>query len=89
MRYVIIGLMIASLLTACGREISKFETVTFPDVVVYSLNVQKKAAVELETYDVPTLAEFMKDYKVMRDQVRVARGEAVCPQPAGSRLKCN
>lgn len=44
-----------------------------PDVVEYSKDAQNKAADELESQNVPTLREFMKDYKVMRDQTRVAK----------------
>lgn len=81
--------MMCSLLTGCAREVSEIQKLVLPDVVVYSKEVQNRAAHELQTQNVPTLAEFMKDYKVMRDQVRVARGEIICPQPAGSKLKCD
>jgi hypothetical protein len=43
-----------------------------PDVVSYSREQQNRAADELEQFDVPMLREFMKDYKVMRDQTREA-----------------
>jgi hypothetical protein len=70
MRYAIIVLMTSSLLTACAGTNSNL---ALPDVIEYSKETQIKAARELETQNVPTLAEFMKDYKVMRDQVRVAK----------------
>jgi len=47
-----------------------------PDVVEYSKETQNKAADELESQNVPTLREFMKDYKVMRDQTRVAKSSS-------------
>ena len=57
-----------------GATFSDEAKIALPDVVEYSRDVQNKAADELESYDVPTLAEFMKDYSVMRDQARRARG---------------
>jgi hypothetical protein len=66
--------MMSSLLTACGTAtFSKEATLVLPDVVEYSKEMQNKAADEIESQNVPTLTEFMKDYKVMRDQTRVAR----------------
>lgn len=55
-------------LTACAAGHSS----ALPDVVEYSRNTQSAALKELQTQNVPVLKEFMKDYKVMRDQVRVA-----------------
>lgn len=54
------------LLTACAQGNSR----AVPDVVSYTQEQQTQAAEELETNNVPTLTEFMKDYKVMRDQTR-------------------
>ena len=66
--------MMSSSLTACaGATFSEEATLVLPDVVEYSRDAQDKAADELETQNVPTLREFMKDYKVMRDQTRVAK----------------
>jgi hypothetical protein len=56
-------------MTACSAGHSSAQ----PDVVVYSKETQKKALNELKNNNVPTLKEFMKDYKVMRDQVRVVK----------------
>jgi hypothetical protein len=69
MRLGIIVLTASGLLTACSTVHSD----ALPDVIEYSKEMQIKAARELQTQDVPTLTEFMKDYKVMRDQVRVAK----------------
>lgn len=62
-------LILTMLTTACSK--GHFDAL--PDVVGYTKETQIKAAKELQENDVPVLLEFMKDYKVMRDQVRVAR----------------
>ena len=67
--------MMMVLLTAC--ETVTFSPAAIPDVVEYSPKVQEAAADEIERNDVPVLTEFMKDYKVMRDQARAAKGEHV------------
>jgi len=69
MKLGIIALIASSLLTACSTAHSN----ALPDVIEYTKETQIKAAKELQGNDVPTLLEFMKDYKVMRDQVRVAK----------------
>ena len=66
MKYVITVLMTMLLLTACSQGRSR----ALPDVVEYDRQTQTQAAKELQTQNVPTLKEFMKDYKVMRDQTR-------------------
>lgn len=58
--------MTLPLLTACAQGSSR----ALPDVVEYSKETQREALKELQTKNVPTLKEFMKDYKVMRDQTR-------------------
>lgn len=58
--------MTLPLLTACSQGASR----ALPDIVEYDEATQNKAATELQTQQVPTLMEFMKDYKVMRDQTR-------------------
>jgi hypothetical protein len=68
-------------LTACGAT-DRFNALTCPDVQAYSKALQQKAALELCSQNVPTLAEFMKDYKVMRDQARACNGKKVEPPPA-------
>ena len=74
MKLLITALIALSLLTACGGATFSGEEaeLVLPNVVEYSNAVQDTAADELESYDVPTLTEFMKDYKVMRDQTRTA-----------------
>lgn len=72
MKSAIIGLSLASLLTACAP--ARFETVTCPDVVAYDCEVQAEAATELEAGQTPTLMRMMQDYKVMRDQARACAG---------------
>lgn len=66
MKFVIIALVTLSCLTACAQGTSR----ALPDVVGYDKATQNKAADELENNKVPTLMEFMKDYKIMRDQTR-------------------
>ena len=83
MRFVIIGLMISSCLTACCQDNFDYQKITQPDLVAYASEVQEAAVIEMRTQNVPVLTEFMKDYKVMRDQVRVAKGMNICPHPAG------
>jgi hypothetical protein len=43
-------------------------------VMSYSLEMQKKAALELEQCHCPAVTEMMKDAKVMRDQSRACKG---------------
>lgn len=69
MRYAIIGLIVMLSLTACSQGTSR----ALPDLVEYSKSTQAKAAKELQNNNVPTLLEFMKDYKVMRDQTRALK----------------
>jgi len=67
--------MMSSCLTSCGgATFSKEAQLALPDVVEYSRETQSKAADELEENDIPVLREFMKDYSVMRDQTRRAKG---------------
>lgn len=49
--------------------------VACPEPKPYSKKVQKRAAAELRKFGgrVPTLREFIKDYKVLRDQARACR----------------
>ena len=63
--------MTVSFLTACTQGRSR----ALPDVVKYSREQQKQAAEELKEncrLD-KILCEFMKDYKVMRDQTRILK----------------
>lgn len=69
MKSVIIVLMSIPLLVACAQGTSR----ALPDVVEYDRATQNTAADELENNNVPTLTEFMKDYKVMRDQTRILK----------------
>lgn len=64
----------SSSLTGCSTATFSTEAkLAIPDVVEYSDETQKKAAEELQKYNVPTLIEMMKDYYVMRQQARRAR----------------
>ncbi len=75
MKSAIAALMMLSLLTACGGATFSDEArIALPDVIEYSRDVQNKAADELLSCQVPTITEFMKDYHVMREQARRARG---------------
>ena len=78
MKYGITVLMIALFLSGCGK--ARFDDtarLALPHVVEYSRYVQSQAAEELEACPAPALFEMMKDYAVMRDQARRARGERV------------
>lgn len=66
-----IVLMTLLLLTACVKGNSR----ALPDVREYTAAEQTQAADELEQNPIPRLREFMKDYKVMRDQTRSLRDE--------------
>lgn len=66
MRSVTLVLMTMLLLTSCSTAASR----ALPDVIQYSKDKQRLAAYELTNNNVPTLMEFIKDYKVMRDQTR-------------------
>ena len=70
--------MTALLLTGCGK--ARFDDtakLALPHVVEYSRDQQEKAADEIEACAIPTVMEMLKDYAVMRDQTRRARGERV------------
>lgn len=54
------------LLTACGTTISR----ALPDVQKYTEEERHKAIQEIESGTCPVLVEYIKDYKVMRDQTR-------------------
>lgn len=63
------------LLSGCaGATFSKEARIALPDIIEYSHERQIKAADELGQFEVPTLMEFLKDYYVMRQQARRARG---------------
>lgn len=65
--------MIVPLLTSCAPV--SFNKLACPDVLEYSANIQNKAANEIEKNNIPTIIEFLKDYKVMRDQSKACFGE--------------
>lgn len=67
-------MMCSSLIGCGGATFSDEARIALPDVIEYSQETQIKAADELLSCPVPTLMEFMKDYSVMRDQARRARG---------------
>lgn len=73
MLFATIALMTLLSTTACTQVVSEYDSLVAPDVVEYTLEQQKQALNELQTNDVPMLHEFMKDYKVMRDQSRAAK----------------
>lgn len=68
MRYVLIALMTMLCLTACSMGRSR----ALPDIVNYNKDQRQQAHKELEENCRlgKILCEFMKDYKVMRDQTR-------------------
>lgn len=76
--------MMSVLLTACCRDSFEYQNLILPDLIEYPTELQIQGAKEIRDNDVPVLAEFMKDYKVMRDQVRVAKGAVICPNLKGS-----
>lgn len=67
------------LLSACSKGLSDAEIISYvaPDLVVYDKKVQKKAAKEMQQYCAvtPTVCMMMTDYKVVRDQIRINKGE--------------
>ena len=83
MKSCLTALMTLSLLTACSTPV--FDKRGLPDIREYSAQEQKQAAQELqnakcdpranvpEECTIPTIKEFLKDYKVMRDQTRAAK----------------
>ena len=75
MRYAIIVLLSAVLLTGC--ETIRSDALTAPDVINYTQEVLDKAALEMESGVAPTLNEMIVDYGVMRDQSRLLKGEKV------------
>ena len=63
------------ILTSCGEatfDTSQSQGLVLPGVVQYSRETQIKAAQEAITGSCPVHVDFGKDYKVMRDQVRLA-----------------
>jgi len=75
MRYAIIVLLSAVLLTGC--EIIRSDALTAPDVINYPQETLNKAADEMASGVAPTLNEMIVDYGVMRDQSRLLKGEKV------------
>lgn len=85
MKYCLIALATLGLLTACSTPV--FDARGLPDIKAYSPQEQKQAAQELRTAKcdprinppkdctIPAIKEFLKDYKVMRDQTRAAKGK--------------
>lgn len=78
MRYGIIGLTAMVFLSGCGAEASKVpiqsKRLILPDVVEYPIDIQKKAAEEIDSGRCHVLSDvFMPDFSVMRDQTRVAK----------------
>lgn len=63
--------MMLFFLSGCAQ--AKYNDLALPDVVEYTKEQQKKAAIELENNDVPMVKEMVKDYVVMRDQTRAAQ----------------
>ena len=77
MRYVIIALAILICTTACTTVPSnhnKSTQLVLPDVRGYSKEDMAKVAAELQRCGklCITTTEFMKDYKIMRDETRLA-----------------
>lgn len=80
MRYGIIALTAMVLLSGCAGEPSKVtvqsKRLVLPDVVEYPVDIQNKAADEMNGGSCSVLSDvFMPDYGVMRDQTRVAKKE--------------
>jgi len=71
MKYAITALIPLFLLTSCAT--ASFDALYLPDVVEYTKEQQTKAADEIETNNIPTIIEMMKDYHIMRQQTKAAR----------------
>ncbi len=69
--------MMMFLLTGCG--VVRFSSANLPDVVEYTPQQQLKALREHESGQCSALVGMAKDYLVMRDQTRAAKGV----QPSG------
>lgn len=80
-KYAIISLLLLASLPACKTATSDEQIIAYtaPDLVVYDKEAQSKAAKEMRQYCsvTPTVCLMMGDYKVMRDQTRVNKGEYV------------
>ena|GEM_PF-4166978 len=76
MKSATFALICASFLTGCAQDASKAaQVLTAPDVVVYSRDQLTQAADEIDAGTCPMLAEFARDYCVMRDQSRALAGK--------------
>ena len=75
MRFVIIGLLSAALLSGCSTIRSN--ELTAPDIINYPEETRAKAAEEMTGGSCPVLNEMIVDYGVMRDQSRILKGEKV------------
>lgn len=73
---MLLGLILAVILTGCAGVIydnPQSAHLVLPDVVPYSRETQSLAADEAEAGYCPVHVEFGKDYKLMRDQTRIAK----------------
>lgn len=69
MRLLTIALMTPLLLSGCLTVNS--DVVQGLTVIKYSREVQAQAAQEMQSNSCPVLNNFMNDYSVLRDQVRI------------------
>jgi len=68
--------MMSSLLTACAQERFNQDTqlqIVLPHIPEYKQSVMNAAADEVASLSCPALTEFAKDYKVMRDRLRILK----------------
>ncbi len=76
MKYAVIALIAALLLTACDPAPSPPNVRILPDDPHYSKETQAKAAAEMDAWcdKMPTICDiFMVDYSVMLKQLRAAK----------------
>lgn len=69
------ALAVLPLLSACGTvpfDTRQSTRLVLPEVVQYEQQLLDQAANEVEAGTAPALTELAKDYKVMRDQTRLA-----------------
>ena len=70
-----VAFLMSLLLSGCTRAV--VNNAMLPDVVKYSKATQAQAAAEVDANACPVHIELAKDYHVMRNQVRAAKGEKV------------
>lgn len=69
MKYAITILMTLILLTSCAGGNSNVT----PDLIKYTKKEQNLVADELQKNEIPTIKNWLKDYKKVRDQIRTIK----------------